>query len=210
MDSARTTREEQTARWLGPSGNAWVDQQDLLDAMFQSLEERLVAAVPADRRDVLDVGCGTGGTTVAVARRLGPTSRCVGVDISDSMIGAARQRAERAQVPASFIVADAQDHAFAPDTFDAVISRFGVMFFDDPGGAFANLRRAATSDAQLRFIAWRSADENPFMTRAERAARPLLPDIPARRPDGPGQFAFADAGWVQGMLQASGWADVEM
>jgi hypothetical protein len=84
------------------------------------------------------------------------------------------------------------------------------MFFDDPVRAFANLRRAAREDAGLRFIAWRSAAENPFMTTAERAAAPLLPNLPARIPDAPGQFAFADASRVQRILGESGWADIDI
>ena len=146
---------------------------------------------PAGGR-VLDVGCGTGSTTLAVARRLGAKGRCIGIDISEPMIAAARARAEREGTPASFIRADAQTHAFEPASFDMIISRFGVMFFDDSVRAFANLRRAAKQTPSLRFIAWRSAAENPFMTTAERAAAPLLPNLPARRPDAPGQFAFAD------------------
>jgi ubiquinone/menaquinone biosynthesis C-methylase UbiE len=210
MDDARATDHEQAARWRGPSGNAWVDQQAVLDAMYKRLEDLLVAAVPAGSRHVLDVGCGTGGTTVAVARRLGAAGRCVGIDLSDPMIEAARARAEREGAPASFIHADAQDHAFEPATFDAIISRFGVMFFDDAVRAFANLRRAAKGGAALRCIAWRSAAENPFMTTAERAAAPLLPNIPPRRPDAPGQFAFADARRVQRMLEESGWAEIDL
>ena len=210
MNDGRPTDDEQTARRRAPSGNAWVEQQEVLDAIYQPLEDRLVAAVSADRREVLDVGCGTGGTTVAVARRLGATGRCVGIDISDQMLAAARARAERAGAPAGFIHADAQDHAFEPGSFDAIISRFGVMFFDDPVRAFANLRRAATDDAELRFIAWRSAEENPFMTTAERAAAPLLPNLPARRPDGPGQFAFADPDRVQRILDESGWGNIDV
>jgi ubiquinone/menaquinone biosynthesis C-methylase UbiE len=210
MAPERAGEHEQTARWRGHSGNAWVDLQPVLDAMYKPLEDLLVAAVAADRTDVLDVGCGTGGTTVAVARRLGAAARCVGVDISDPMVAAARERAEREGVRVRFIHANAQDHAFAPATFDAIISRFGVMFFDDSVQAFANLRRAAKRDAELRFIAWRSAAENPFMTTAERAAAPLLPTVPARRPDGPGQFAFADAERVQQILEESGWADVDV
>ena len=147
---------------------------------------------PDPERRVLDVGCGTGSTTLAVARLLGAKGRCTGIDISEPMIAAARARAEREGTPASFIRADAQTHAFEPASFDMIISRFGVMFFDDSVRAFANLRRAARDDAELRFIAWRSAAENPFMTTAERAAAPLLPNLPARRPDAPGQFAFAD------------------
>ncbi len=208
--TARETGDDQTARWRGRSGNAWVDLQAVLDATYKPLEDLLVAAVSADRRHVLDVGCGTGGTTVAVARRLGAAAECVGVDISDPMIAAAEARAEREGANVRFILADAQDHAFAPATYDAIVSRFGVMFFGDAAGAFANLRRAARDDAELRFVAWRSAEENPFMTTAERAAAPLLPNVPARRPDGPGQFAFADADRVHRILEASGWAGIDI
>ena len=82
------------------------------------------------------------------------------------------------------------------------------MFFDDPVRAFTNLRRAAKPAARLDCIVWRSAAENPFMTTAERAAAPLLPDIPPRRPDGPGQFAFADPQRVQQILSDSGWSSI--
>ncbi len=211
MEVARQTDNEQAALWRGRSGQAWVELQGVLDQMFKPLETLLVEAVSAGSGTrVLDIGCGTGSTTLAVARRLGANSRCVGIDISDPMIDVARARAEREGTPASFIRADAQTHAFEAASFDMIISRFGVMFFDDPVRAFANLRRAASDDAGLRFIAWRSAAENPFMTTAERAAAPLLPNIPARRPDAPGQFAFADQGRVHRILEESGWAGIDI
>jgi SAM-dependent methyltransferase len=211
MNVSRSTDDGQAARWNGPGGNAWVDLQPELDEMFGPFEDLLVDAVAAGPAGhVLDVGCGTGGVTLAVARRLGPAGRCVGVDISEPVITAARARAEREGQPASFVRADAQDHAFAPATFDAVVSRFGVMFFDDSVRAFANLRRAATDEARLRFITWRAPAENPFMTTAERAAAPLLPDLPTRRPDGPGQFAFADPDRIRGILADSGWTGVDI
>jgi SAM-dependent methyltransferase len=159
---------------------------------------------------VLDVGCGTGSTTLAAARLLGEKGHCTGIDISEPMITAAQARAEREGAPASFIRANAQDHAFEPASFDMIISRFGVMFFDDFVQAFANLRRAAKDGAELRFIAWRSPSENPFMTTAERAAAPLLPNLPARRPDAPGQFAFADQRRVHRILEESGWAGIDL
>ncbi|MCY1362689.1 hypothetical protein D9M69_494200 [compost metagenome] len=84
------------------------------------------------------------------------------------------------------------------------------MFFDDPGIAFANLRRAARGGAELRFVAWRSAAENPFMTTAERAAATLLPQLPARRPGAPGQFAFADRNRVQAILEEWGWSSIDI
>ncbi|MGW2718836.1 class I SAM-dependent methyltransferase [Streptomyces sp. NPDC001492] len=209
MNVARGSDDDQAARWKGPGGNAWVELQTVLDEMFRPFEDLLVDAVAARHAGrVLDVGCGTGGVTLAVARRLAPAGRSVGVDISEPVIAAARARAEREGTPASFVLGDAQDHPFEPATFDAVISRFGVMFFKDSVQAFTNLRRAATDGALLRFIAWRDPAENPFMTTAERAAAPLLPDLPVRRPDEPGQFAFADPDRVRGILAESGWAEV--
>ena len=94
--------------------------------------------------------------------------------------------------------------------FDLVVSRFGVMFFGDPVRAFANLRAALTDAGSLRAIAWRSPADNPFMTTAERAAAPLLPDLPPRRPEGPGQFAFADPRKVAEILAESGWNAIDI
>jgi SAM-dependent methyltransferase len=210
MDAAQPTYDEQTKHWNSTAGCAWVDAQELLDRMFQRLEELLVDAVVAGSgHRVLDVGCGAGGTTLAVARRLGTNGHCTGADVSEPMIAAARARAEREGTPASFILADVQTHPFERSIFDAIMSRFGVMFFNDPVEAFANVRRAATDDAALHVITWRSAAENPFMTTAERAAGPLLPNLPARSPDGPGQFSFADPQRVAPILEGGGWADVE-
>lgn len=199
-------KHEQQVLWNGPAGHAWVAAQTLLDAMFEPFEAMLVHAAGSAHR-VLDVGCGTGATTLALARATDARS-CVGIDISEPMIAVARQRA--GGEAAEFICADAATHAFAPATFDAIVSRFGVMFFDDPVAAFTNLRAAASPDAVLSCIAWRSAAENPFMTTAERVAAPLLPGLPQRRPEGPGQFAFANADRVRCMLADSGWYDVRM
>ncbi|MDR3414652.1 MAG: methyltransferase domain-containing protein [Nevskia sp.] len=211
MTVTRGNDDDQAALWNGVAGTAWVEAQELLDGMFKPFEKLLAEALPAGTGGrVLDIGCGTGGITLAAARRLGPGGRCTGVDISEPMIAAARVRAERESLPADFICDDAGTHIFEAAGFDAIISRFGVMFFGDPVRAFANLRRAARDGAALRFVTWRGAQENPFMTTAERAAAPLLPDLPARRPDGPGQFAFADRDHVRRILEQSGWADVDI
>ncbi len=211
MESARQSHDEQMALWNGPAGHAWVETQELLDQVLKPFEDLLVEAIPTGSGSrVLDVGCGTGAVTLATARRAGAQGWCVGVDISEPMIAAARARAELESTPASFICADAQTHAFGPATFDRIVSRFGVMFFDDAVQAFANLRQAARDGAELDFAAWRSAAENPFMTTAERIAAPLLPNLPARRPDAPGQFAFADQHRVRRILEASGWREIDI
>ena len=90
-----------------------------------------------------------------------------------------------------------------------IVSRFGVMFFDDAVEAFANLRTAASEGGLLRLLVWRSPAENPFMTTAERAAAPLVA-VPRREPDAPGQFAFADEQRVRAILEKSGWGGIEI
>ncbi|MEQ8444740.1 MAG: class I SAM-dependent methyltransferase [Pelagibacterium sp.] len=201
-----TNANDQGSKWRAGSGHAWVDMQELLDDLFRPMEDMLVARLPEGQElRLLDIGCGTGATTLAAARRLGSGARCVGADISPPMIAAAR---ERDKPGPEFVVADAQTHAFAPDSFDVLISRFGVMFFPDSVAAFANLRRASRPGARLHALAWRSKAENPFMTTAERAAAALLPDLPLRGPDEPGQFAFADTEKVDQILRASGWSDI--
>ncbi|WP_129667730.1 class I SAM-dependent methyltransferase [Phytoactinopolyspora endophytica] len=211
MDVTRKTDLDQKALWNGPAGHAWVDTQAVLDDMFKPFEDLLAEAISAvGGSRVLDIGCGTGSTTLAAARQLDTQGRCVGIDISEPMIAVAQARADQESTQTSFICADAQDQAFDPAFFDTIISRFGVMFFSDSVRAFANVRHAAKGDAELRFIAWRSAEENPFMTTAERAAAPFLPELPARRPDAPGQFAFADPGRVHRILEESGWAGIDV
>jgi len=199
------TDTAQATLWNGSAANAWVANQAMLDQMFDPFAALLADRLHAGQR-VLDVGCGTGATTLAAARQAG---RCTGVDISAPMIAVARERAAAAGLDAGFLCADAQDHDFAPDVFDAVISRFGVMFFADPVAAFTNLHRAARPGAPLHLYAWRSPDDNPFMTAAERAAAPLV-TLPAVAPGQPGQFAFADKARVEHILKHSGWGEIDI
>lgn len=200
----------QSALWNGPAGHAWVAAQAELDRMFQPMQDLLTdAAAQAGARRVLDIGCGTGATTLAVARRLGAQTRCTGIDISAPMIALARERAAREALPTHFLCADAQSHAFdEPGRFDLLISRFGVMFFDDPVRAATHLRQASNRGASLCWIVWRTAEDNPFMTLAERTAAPLLPGFQPRKMDGPGQFAFSDPAHVEDILSQGSWTDI--
>lgn len=211
QNSAPAANADQAALWNGDAGSAWIETQPLIDGAFAPFENRLVEAVrAASARRVLDVGCGTGATTLAIARALGQNGSCTGIDISAPMIDLARVRAARDGVRADFICADVQAHPFERAAFDMITSRFGVMFFDDPVAAFANLHRAARSGATLELIAWRSPADNAFMTAAERAAAPLLPELPPRQPDAPGQFAFANGDRVRRILEQSGWSALDI
>lgn len=182
----------QRERWKGAGGNAWVELQSVTDTVMAGFIPPLLDGLSGA---VLDVGCGTGATTARAAK---VADRVVGLDISEAMIAAARQRDPSLE----FVVADAQTHSFS-EHFDHVISRFGVMFFDDPVAAFTNLRSAAK---HLRVIVWRSAEENPFMTAAEEAAKSLI-HIPPRETHA-GQFAFGDPERVRTILEESGWMEI--
>ncbi|MFD5826296.1 class I SAM-dependent methyltransferase [Lentzea sp. NPDC060358] len=196
------TNSEQAAFW-NTAGHGWAHVQDVVARVLRPYQDLLVeAATRRPRERVLDVGCGTGGTTRAIAEATG--ARCVGIDISESMLAAAREHGQ-----AEFLRADAQVHSF-DRTFDLVVSRFGVMFFDDPVAAFANLRRATAAGGELCFITWRTAGENPFMTTASRVAASLLPDAPAPDPDGPGPFSFAVPQRTREILEGGGWTGVEI
>lgn len=193
---------EQAAMWNGDSGHGWAASRDVIDVALKPFEDLLVrAALAKPRSRVLDVGCGTGGVTRAIAEAVG--APCVGVDISGPMISVAEKTAN-----ARFVQADAQVHAFEPESFDLVVSRFGVMFFDDPVAAFRNLRAAATPGAELRFVTWRDAEENPFMTTAQRAVADVFPDLPTRDPNEPGPFAFVDPDRTRGVLEEAGWSEI--
>lgn len=200
--------QDMAAYW-DRAGKVWVEQQGLLDRIYQPIARAVVEA--ADLRNgeaVLDVGCGSGATTFEAAWRVGPTGRAVGVDISPALVELARRRAgEDGLEGAEFLLADAQSHAFQA-TFDAIVSRFGVMFFPDPVAAFANLRKALKPGGRLAFACWRGPEDNAMAVVPLTAAAPFLPEAPGFQKDAPGRFGFADPGRVRAILAASGWRDV--
>ena len=210
--SDTSPNRDQAARWNSSSGEPWVEMQALLDQVLEPLERLVVeTACPVEGGQVLDIGCGCGATTLAMARRLGPDGHCMGLDISRLLLAAARARAAAEGVTnVTFVEGDAQTIALDRGKYDAVVSRFGVMFFDDPVAAFANIRRGARSGATLTFVAWRSSAENDFITMAARTAAPLLPPEPPSDPGAPGQFAFADRSRVAAILEASGWSAIDI
>lgn len=209
MHTTPRANDDQATLWNGTAGRAWVDEQESLDRMFEPFEAMLAETVAPGSR-VLDIGCGTGATTIAAACRAGPEGCVTGIDISEPMLAVARERAARAGVAAKFMHADVQTAELEPASFDSLISRFGVMFFGEPVAAFANLQRATRAGGSLTAFAFRGAVENPFMTTAERAAAPLLPNLPPRNPEAPGQFAFADADRVRNILESAGWREVDI
>ncbi len=202
--------EEQIEYWNDKAGPEWVAEQARLDQTVAVHGELVLerAGIEAGQA-VLDVGCGTGQTTVAAALQAAPGGTVQGVDISRVMLEAARERAREAGAEATFSEGDAQTYSFADATYDHVISRFGVMFFDEPSVAFANLRRATRPGGHLTFVCWQPLAKNPWVALPARALSEVVP-LPPRDPDEPGPFAFADPEKVRALLAKAGWSDIEL
>src|SRR5215218_8264227 len=169
---------EQLAAWDGDEGRNWAAHEDHYDASMRAHSRALADAASIGAADrVLDLGCGNGSTTRAAARAA-PDGAAVGIDLSSAMLDNARRRAaEEGLANVTFVQGDAQVHAFEPDAFDAVISRFGAMFFADPAAAFTNVAGATRAGGRLALVAWQRLEDNEWLT-AVRSAVAQGRDLP--------------------------------
>jgi len=174
------------------------------------VDDRLFASASVQSGErAIDVGCGCGATTIALARRVAPGGHVLGLDISEQMLVRARERA-RTELSVTFALADATTYEFAPGAADLAISRFGVMFFADPVTAFANLRKGLRTGGRLVFACWRAAKLNPWVTLPLREAQKHAPPMPETGPEDPGPFAFASEERVRKILADAGYRDIAL
>jgi ubiquinone/menaquinone biosynthesis C-methylase UbiE len=201
---------DQIAYWNGPGGRHWADRQQTQDIVLAPVSEILIdrAKVKAGER-IVDVGCGCGATTIALAQKVGPAGHVFGIDISAPMLARAREIAP-ADLPTDFVLADATIYPFDPARFDLLVSRFGVMFFAEPALSFANLRQALRPSGRLAFACWREPRENPFFMVPLQAVYKHVPKLPQLGPDDPGPFSFASEQRVRRILGEAGFSGVAM
>jgi ubiquinone/menaquinone biosynthesis C-methylase UbiE len=201
---------DQAAYWNGPAGRRWMDRQETQDVLLAPIAELLLdRAHPGKGERVVDIGCGCGATSIELARRVGPTGYVLGVDISEPMLGRARERAP-ANLPLEFVLADATVHAFDPGRSNLLFSRFGVMFFADPVVSFANMRKALRTGGRLVFACWREPRKNPWMMIALQEAYKHVPRLPEMGPEDPGPFSFASEERVRRILSEAGFSSIAM
>lgn len=199
---------EQQEFWTDQSGPTWVAQMQAMDRVLAPVLDRVLSDAhiqPGDR--VVDIGCGAGTSTAAAARLAGPTGSACGLDISRTLLDHARTATD--EVPGlSFTLGDAQIFDFRPGHFDIMISRFGVMFFDDTQAAFANIARGLRPGGRLTFATWGEIPENPYFTMPAGIAKTVIGAVPKSDPDAPGPFAMRDTRKVVATLGAAGLTEI--
>ena len=204
MTNIHSANVDHAKFWSSEAGPSWVTFQSAMDQQMQPLLERLLTrAELLPGHHVLDIGSGTGVSTIRAAAIVGSEGRALGVDISNSMLDHARLRSEGID-NVEFYLTDAAIHSFEPASFDNMISRFGVMFFGDSTAAFRNISAALKPGAQMTFACWGQILENPWFYLPAQAAGAILGAPPKPDPDAPGPFAFRDIDRICTMLSDAG------
>ena len=210
MSELTIANQEQREFWSDIKGDLWVTLQPRIDMMLATFGNKALDTLnPQSGERVLEIGCGTGTTTLALGERVGVSGEILAADLSRPMLNKAIERANvGGEHPITFVEADAQVHKFPTATFDAVYSRFGVMFFDDPVAAFRNIRKAVRPGGRMAYVCWADRKANPWIRIPAGAAKTCL-DLPAPPPDdAPGQFSMENEDRVQQILHDAGWSDI--
>ena len=196
--------------WNGKGGENWLSREARLEASLRPFGQQAMAAgaITAGQR-ILDIGFGCGDSAIELAGKVGPEGQVHGVDISLAMVDAANKKAVKMDIAnVSFECADAQTKAFQLASYDLVFSRFGVMFFDDPIGAFKNIYSALKPGGRLAFICWAPRNQNawvglPLQVVAKHLTLPAPPGL-----EEPGPFSLSEELRVNSILGAAGFANI--
>ena len=205
------TNAEQASEWDGGDGEYWAKYHTEYERLLGVFDGALVEAGAVRSTDrALDIGCGTGATTRALAARAVDGS-AFGLDLSGPMLEIAREAARLADLRnVEFVQGDAQVHPFDPSSFDVAVSRMGCMFFGDPAKAFANIGRSLRPGGRLALTVWQAPSANHWITAIDSALGEPEADGTEDRPTGyvPGPFSLADPALSSTLLQGAGFVDV--
>jgi SAM-dependent methyltransferase len=205
-----THNADQIAYWNSAVADRWARRQAEIDAMMAPFTDALLGAAnlgPEGPWRILDVGCGSGETSL-LAAEIG--HEVTGLDVSTSLLELARVRATKSgHGSTSFFLGDASRMLIDPP-FDLIMSRFGVMFFDDPAKAFANLAKMTKIGGRIVFVCWRAPQHNQWVTLPMSALDGLVEAKGANVVDGPGPFSFANPDKVRAILSGAGFSDIKI
>ena len=198
------------ADWAAARGEKWRAQFSGMEAMLAPVNEPLIRTLRLDAPlRIADIGCGGGGTTLEILRRSPSGSVVHGFDISPALIELARTRIPFGERAIAFETADMAT-ATAPETpYDRLVSRFAIMFFDDPPAAFANLIRWLAPGGHCAFAAWGPLAGNSWITTVREVVAEIV-DMPPPEPEAPGPFRYADAGKLLALLDRAGFSELDV
>jgi SAM-dependent methyltransferase len=209
-EEALDANAAQRRYWNTVAGPRWVATPGFRERRNQESLALLLARLGVTGGEsVLEIGCGTGALTLPLTAAVGEHGRVVAVDISEPMLGLARQRVEvRGLHNVTLLLGDAQVFAFEPAAFDLATSRMGVMFFANPAAAFRNIGGALRPGGRLVFACWAPLAENRhWLISYDIAVRHLGPP-PAPPAHEPGPLAFGDPDYIRGVLTEGGFAEI--
>jgi SAM-dependent methyltransferase len=196
--------------WAGEMGERWLASLDRFESMIAPIGTALLeraAYQPGER--VLDLGCGGGATTLAIAEAVGPGGAALGLDVAPMLIARAQERAEDAGSAARFVCADAATAQLDEPPFDRLFSRFGSMFFEAPVPAFTNLRGLLKPGARIDLAVWAHPRDNLWMMEVMGVVRQHV-EIPPAVPRAPGPIAFEDLGYLEDVLTGAGFSGMDV
>lgn len=194
---------ERTRSWLSNLADFEAPLVPVSAAIFEAASLR-------SGEHVLDVGCGAGATTVEAARLVGPAGRVVGLDISPEMINVARRRSDAVNL--EWLIADAGENDLPPQAFDAIISRFGLMFFPEPEVAFRRLHMACRLGGRLIASVWAQRVDVPYLAVPYEILTSVLDKhgahyTPVSGVDGP--FSLGNSEQTAELFRSAGWAEID-
>ena len=201
---------EQSEYWNEKSGPKWVKNEDALNERLSILTNELFSRANIKAPDkVLDIGCGGGDTTFQVSKLLANGGHVVGADISQTLLNHAKSKFSNID-SMEFVHCDAQNYSFDENYFDKVMSRFGVMFFENPSEAFKNILGSMQTNGSINFVCWTNMMENEFITAGmdiiTKYTQKVLPEVTKD----PGPFAFSDREYINGVLKSAGFKNINI
>ena len=199
-----------TSEWATARGEKWRAHLAGLEATLEPVNDPLIRALHLDTPGrIADVGCGGGGTTLEILRRAPAGSVVRGFDISPALVESARARAPSDEHDIAFAVEDVATASQPQRPYDRLVSRFGIMFYDDPPAAFTNLARWLAPGGRLAFAVWGPPADNPWMSSVRELAAAAV-DVPPPDPAAPGPFRYASADPLLALLDRAGLTDLEV
>lgn len=209
MNALNPKNQEQY--WSAEGGDIWLQNLRNFESMIAPIGHVLIEeALTGNHKNIIDIGCGGGVTTFEIAKSIGTGGSIIGVDISQSLITDCSNRADNQGIKnIEFVCGDAASIELPKEWADLIISRFGVMFFNDPVAAFTHIAKSLTPYGALAFSCWAPLPENPWMNKLLTILGKYTA-LPKPEPGAPGPFAYSNPDYIRSILTSAGYKNIDV